>query len=127
MTDSGFMGGYHANGRIEIKFDTERQDDGSYNYEFESAKLYTSTQAAEAAGMFTRLMSQQGKKVYEMDVPVLVKLETEGTVPGGRSYFGFTVNGPNSYQSDHWHEPANRAWQAMPWGPIDDVSRITGG
>lgn len=118
--------GWEGNGKIQLKFDTSVSD-GHYSYEFQSAKLFTATKSGNAADMFTRVMTSQNKKVYELGVPVQVMLRTEGMVPGGRSYYAFWIYGPDNYDRTHWHPPAARAWAHMPWDPIDNVRRIEGG
>jgi len=119
------LSGWESNGKIQLKYNTS-VNNGRYSYEFESAKLFTATKSGNAADMFTRVMASQNKKVYELGVPVQVMLRVENMV-GGRSYFAFWIYGPDNYDRTHWHRPAARAWNNMPWDPIDNVRRIEGG
>lgn len=120
------LSGWEGNGKVQLKFDTEVSN-GNYSYEFQSAKLFTASKSGNAADMFTRVMNEQNKKVYELGVPVQVMLRTANMMPGGRSYFAFWIYGPDHYDRTHWHAPAARAWRNMPWEPIDSVRRIEGG
>lgn len=111
---------------IELQYDSEKHDDGSYTYELEHAKVMTASNAGDAADMLNRVMSARGLKPYELDIPVRVQLNTEGMTPGGRAYFTFWIHSRDDYTTSHFWDPAWEAWNSMPWSAIDEVEALTG-
>lgn len=123
--DAGAAKPEKGTGVIELRFETERSGVG-YRYELDAAKVMTATKSGGAADMINRVMAMENKKVYELGIPVRVMLRTEGMMPGGRSWYAFWIYSRNRYTRKHYHEPAWRAWNNMPWDPIDAISTLSG-
>ena len=122
---SGWFADAVANGNIRIQYETE-VDNGKYTYDFQNATLFTSSKSGNAADMFNRVMNEQGKNVYDLGVPIIVELETEG-IAGGRAYYDYMIRSRTDYdRPDRGFAPADRAWSNLTWETIDEVKKVTG-
>lgn len=107
-----------ARGVIAIELTAEQRDEGSYEYGFKSAKLLTPHHSGNAADLLNKVMKEEGKKVYELGLPVQVGLDIEygsGLSSGASRTFWLEIRGPSDYDRAHSIDFVTRAWQALPW------------
>jgi hypothetical protein len=121
--DPGIFKRNEMGGKIILKYDTEKKSNGSYSYSLQDAVLVSKVKAGGATDALNELL-RGGMNVYELGIPVNVRLRTENLV-GGRSYFHFMMYSETLFTRSHWHKPAHRAWVKMPWATIDSVKKLS--
>ncbi len=116
----------NSGGTIVASFDSA-ESNGAFTFEEDSVTLEGSANAGHVADALTSLMNQQSKRLWQLGVPVNVRLNGP-LVAGGTGYTTYYVgtDGPSPTRTTGF-EPMDRRWRAFcTRQQLSRVHRITG-
>lgn len=119
----GMLDGFTALGQIEIKFDAD--DPGKYDFESAVVRAPLSTKVASGLNFIMETEELSAPNILYLPIRKSVGLWCENIV-GGKGYGWALMDENNNTIQEPVQPVAAERWWAMPWKPLEDITKVKG-